>query len=232
MLAMILAAAAAAIPPGYVEAKRLDLTAAFHTKTAWTMSILKPTGAEAETGDRPIEVCLTGGRDGRTHCTKVAANGYPFQGLESATIEPLSNRSRVEGVVVKATFAGVSRTLTRIATWTYDGQGLADDFLETAHFELSDQGEAEPFASGAMDGYFVKADFVDTYPGETRWSDHRFAISVYRLDPRVGAYLEVLQYVTARRYQAEREVPLYVIPRELPRVRQLLHTVYPAGPPT
>ena len=237
MIPVMIAAAALATatpPHGYTEVKRLDLSRAFHTKTSWTMKVYQPTDPDAETGDKPVQVCLTGGRDGRTNCEKIEARGYVFQTLVSAAVEPLSASAGVDGVVVRAAFSGGAHTLTRTAIWTYNGSGLADGFLQTSAFDLSDLGEEQRFASGPLDGFYMRADSVDTYAGETYWSDHRFSISVYRLDPSYGGsgYLQVLQYVSASRYPAERDDAHYVVERELPRVRALLHTIYPDGPPS
>ena len=72
---MIAAAALETATPAhcYTEVNRLDLSRAFHTKTPWPMKVYQPTGPDADIGDKPVQVCLTGGRDGRTNCEKIEA---------------------------------------------------------------------------------------------------------------------------------------------------------------
>ena len=218
--------ALAAPPIGYQEVQTLDLTDAFRTKTPWAMHLLQPTGHDAEIGDRPAKVCLSGGKDGATHCEDMVGDGYGFQTVKGAAVESLSGKARLKGVTVKAEFGGVSHTLRRTDVWTY--QPAADAFERTAGFSRSDLGDEERFASGAMDGFYIVADFLLS-GDETRWSDHRYSIEVYQLDPRFAGYVQVLQYLSPTAYPSERDGPHQVIDRELPRTRNMLAAVYPHG---
>jgi hypothetical protein len=219
-----------ASPAGYQEVQRLDLTVPFHTKTPWFVQLMQPIGRDAETGDRPARICFTGGKDAATHCEDIKAEGYGFQTVKSAAVTPLSAKARLSGLEVKAEFSGGSHILSRTDVWTYNGAGLADDFEPTSGFSRSDLGEEERFASGPMDGYYIVADFLSG-AGETRWSDHRYSLEVYRLRPDYGGYNQVLQYLSPGTYRSERDRPHEVIDQELPRVRKLLETVYPKGVP-
>ena len=51
----------------------------------------QPTGPDADTGDMPVQVCLTGGRAGRTNCEKIEARRYVFQTL---TVTPRTSAAR------------------------------------------------------------------------------------------------------------------------------------------
>jgi hypothetical protein len=223
----ILAAAAFAAPPGYEAVRQLDLSAPFQTRTPWTMRLLQPLGADAEIGPKPAKVCLTGGVDGATHCEDIVAEGYSFQSIKGAAVEPLSAKAHLLGVAVKAEFSGGAHVLRRTDVWTYNAG--ADSFLRTSGFSRSDLGDEERFASGPMDGFYVVADFLLS-GDETRWSDHRYSVEIYKLDPRFGGYIQVLQYLSPGRYRSERDAPHEVIDGELSRARRMLAAVYPKGP--
>ena len=223
------AATAFAPPPGYGEVRQLDLTAPFHTRTPWTMRLLQPIGADAETGPKPAKVCLTGGVDAATHCEDIVADGYNFQSIKGAAVEPMSAKAHILGVAVKAEFGGVAHVLRRTEVWTYNA--VTDDFERTSGFSRSDLGDEERFASGPMDGFYMVADFLLS-GDETRWSDHRYSVEIYRLDPRFGGYIQVLQYLSPGTYRSERGGPHEVIDGELARARKMLAAVYPKGLPS
>ena len=216
-----------AVPPGYEEVQRLDLTAAFHTRTPWTMRLLQPLGADARMGDKPAKVCLQGGTDGAVHCEDIVGEDRPFQTIKSAVIEPLSAKARLSGVVVKAQHTGVSWAALRTDLWTYQAQ--ADAFEHTSGFSRSELGDEERFASGPMDGFYLLADYLAS-SGETRWSAHRYSVEIYKLDPRFGGYIQVLEYLSPGTYRSERGGPHEVIDGELARARRMLTAVYPKGP--
>jgi hypothetical protein len=226
MMIAILAAAAPGALPGYEEVQSLDLTTPFHTRAAWTMRLMQPVGRDADIGDRPAKVCLTGGRDGATHCQDVAAEGYGFQRIQSAAVEPLSAKAHLLGVAVKAEYSGGAHTLRRTDMWTYNA--AADNFERTSGFSRSDLGDEERFASGPMDGFYMLADFLLS-GDETRWSEHRYSVEIYKLDPRFAGYIQVLQYLSPGTYRAERNGPHEVIDGELARARRMLAAVYPKG---
>jgi hypothetical protein len=226
MIAIPAAAAPGALP-GYAEVRSLDLTAAFHTRTPWVMRLMQPLGRDAEIGDRPAKVCLTGGRDGATRCEDVAADGYAFQSIKGAAVEPLSAKAHLLGVAVKAEFSRGAHVLRRTDVWTYSA--ATDDFERTSGFSRSDLGDEERFASGPMDGFYIVADFLLS-GDETRWSDHRYSVEIYKLDPSFAGYVQVLQYLSPGTYRSERNGPHEVIDGELARARRMLAAVYPRGP--
>jgi hypothetical protein len=215
------------VPPGYEEIQRLNLTAAFHTRTPWTMRVLQPLGADEEMGDKPAKICLQGGKDGAVHCEDVVGEDRSFQTIKEVAIEPLSTKARLFGVEVKARHTGVSWAALRTDLWTYQAQ--ADEFEHTSGFSRSELGDEERFASGPMDGFYVVADYLMS-AGATRWSDHRYSVELYRLDPRFGGYIQVLQYLSPGTYRSERRGPHEVIDGELARARRMLAAVYPKGP--
>jgi hypothetical protein len=202
------------------------LTAAFHTKTPWSLRLLNPTGHDAEIGDRPAKVCLTGGADGATHCEEIRGDGYGFQTIKGAAVEPLSAKARLSGVVVRSEYSGGSVPAERTDIWTY--QAASDSFERISGFTRSHLGEEERFASGPLDGFYILADFL-LGADENRWSDHRYSIEVYQLDPRAIGYIQVLQYLSPSAYPSERNGPHQVIDGELARTRHLLKAVYPNG---
>jgi hypothetical protein len=227
MFAILATAAALAAPPaGYREVQTLDLTSTFRAKTPWTMHLLQPIGLDAETGDRSAKVCLTGGKDGATHCEDLVADGYKLQTIKSAGVETLSSKAGVKGVVVRAEFGGVAHVLRSTQVWTY--MAATDSFLRTSGFSRSDIGDEERFSSGPMDGFYIVADFLLS-GDENRWSDHRYSIEIYQLDPRYDGYVQVLQYLSPGRYPSERDKPHQVIDGELNRARGMLAAVYPHG---
>jgi hypothetical protein len=206
-LVPILADAPFTAPPGYEEVRRLD---------------------HAATGDKPAQACFTGGKTNATHCENLVADGYILQTVESTSVQGLSARNGLRGVEVKAQFSGGAHTLRHTMVWTY--QPETDSFLRTSGFSRSDLGDEERFASGPLDGFYIVADFL-MGAGETRWSDHRYSIEVYKLDPSYGGYVQVLQYLSPTAYPSEREGPHEVIDRELPRTVKMLSAVYPGKTP-
>jgi hypothetical protein len=225
MIAM-LAAAAFAAPAGFEAVQRLDLTDAFRTRTPWAMTLLQPIGANAEIGGKAAQVCLTGGREAATRCEDLAADGYVFQTIRGAAMEPLSAKAALKGVSVKAESSGGARVLRRTDVWTY--RAASDDFERTSGFSRSDLGEEERFAAGALDGLYIVADFL-MGADETRRSDHRYSIEIYTLAPRFGGYVQAFQYLSPSAYPSKRRGPHEVIDRELTRARKLLSAAYPNG---
>jgi hypothetical protein len=225
MIAMLAAAAVFAAPAGFEAVQQLDLTAAFRTRTPWTMTLLQPTGANAEIG-KAAKVCLTGGPETATRCEDLVADGYAFQTIRGAAVEPLSAKAALKGVSVKAEFSGGGRVLRRTDVWTY--RAASDDFERTSGFSRSGLGDEERFASGALDGLYIVADVL-MGAGETRWSGHRYSVEIYKLDPRFGGYVQVFQYLSPSAYPSERRGPHEVIDGELPRARKLLAAAYPNG---
>jgi hypothetical protein len=229
VIAVLLAAATAAVPTDYKEVQQLDLGAALHTKTMWSMQVLQPLGDDAEIGHRPARICLTGGKAQVTRCQDIVADGYVFQTIDGAAIEPLSAKAGVKAVIVHAHFSGGAHALKRTLVFAYNGAGLADDVSQTAAFEHGDLGEERPLNTGPLDGLYVVAN-ARIRGQETYWDDHRYSITAYRLTP-YGGYDQVLQYVTAHPYPSEREAPGFVVDHELPRLKRLLASTYPKGLP-
>jgi hypothetical protein len=227
MIAM-LADSPFALPPGYVEVQSVDLTDALHTKTPWTLRLLQSRLPDADVGDKPAKACFVGGKDRATHCEDLKADGYILQTVKSAAVRPLSARANLQGVEVKSEFSGGAHTLQRTDVWTY--QPETDSFLRTSGVSRSDLGDEERIASGPLDGFYIVADFL-LGPGETRWSDHRYSMEVYKLDPRWGGYVQVLQYLSPTAYPSERDGPHKVIDKELPRTVKMLAAVYPGKTP-
>jgi hypothetical protein len=110
--------------------------------------------------------------------------------------------------------------------WTYN-EGI-DDFERTSGFSRSDLGDEERFASGPMDGFYIVADFLLS-GDENRWSNHRYSVEIYKLEPRFAGYVQVLQYLSPGTYRSERGGPHEVIDGELARARRMLAAVYPRG---
>jgi hypothetical protein len=219
------------IEPGFAEVRRLDLQAAFHTKAPWSVYALAPTGSDADTGDKPVKICFQQSPAAKPDCTSLTSGLdndtmiYPYQTFGSLRIEPLSPARK--GVVATASFSGGgSGSLSQTAVWTPIG-GKSDGFILSSTIKVDNLGEDRRFASGPLAGYYVVADFL-WGEHETHWDPHRFAIEAYKLAPS-GAYVEVLRYVTTRKYPAERQTEDYVIDHELPRLKRRLHTVYPKG---
>jgi hypothetical protein len=65
--------------------------------------------------------------------------------------------------------------------------------------------EVRVFSSGPLNGGLVTAHW-HREEGETRWSDHRRDIALYRYTSEVGeagGYQKVFEYTTTRKYGAE-----------------------------
>jgi hypothetical protein len=222
--------------PAYKEAKTLDLTEPFHTKTPWEMRIFQPTDAQSDISNLPVVVCLRGGRPAQMWCERMAefesSAGdlcYPFQSFVGADIEQLSGQYGIKGVVVRTRFSGGVHTLQHTAIWVYDGV-RTDGFDRVSEFDLGDIGEQRLSATVPLDGFFIKADYVETGPDESFASPHHYAVSVFQLDrrqPRAG-YQEVLHYITSADYPNEDH---HVIDGERGRIQRLMNLIYPHGPP-
>jgi hypothetical protein len=207
--------------------ERLELSGPLGLKESWVATIQAPVGPDAYMGDKPVRVCFTRGRDGRTDCEPVVHDGYGFQTFLNAKVEILSQAKAARALVVKTSFSGGAHALTRVSVWSYTGAG----FLDAFDTDIDDLGDEKRFISGPLDGDYVTANHLLTRSDETYWDAHRYSIQVYRLDPAYDGYLQVLQYVTARAYPSERNKANEVVDGEQATIRRLLGVVYPDGAP-
>lgn len=104
------------------------------------------------------------------------------------------------GLVMKAEALYPTGQVPETAIWVYDAQ--QDHFHLVSALE---SGEVRIFSSGPLNGILVTADWHRD-EGDTRWSDHRREITIYRYKAdsgEAGSYGKLLEYTTGKKYDAE-----------------------------
>jgi hypothetical protein len=123
-----------------------------------------------------------------------------FQVFSSFTAVRLqSDSAATKGLELKAAAWYSTGQVQETAIWVYDAQ--RDDF----HLVLAvESGEVRIFSSGPLNGTLVTSHWQRD-EGDTRWSDHRRDITVYRYSADGGGAgcRKVLEYTTTRECGAE-----------------------------
>jgi hypothetical protein len=206
-------------PPRYREEPSLDLKAAFETAGDWkavvTAAIEPQRYFEADEGLSQSRICFVRTAPADDECSyfrDLFHSNLTFQEFTSLAVARLqSGSAATNGLVLNADALYPTGQVHETAIWVYNAR--LDGFELVAALE---SGEVRMFDSGPLNGTLVTADW-DREEGETRWSDHRRKITVYRYGIAGGGagYREVLQYTTTRKYGAE---DTRTIEAELPRL--------------
>jgi hypothetical protein len=192
--------------PQYREEPPFDLKAGLGTTGDWEAIITAAVEPHRELSDRgpsQSKICFVRSAPATTECAyfrDVFHSTRTFQVFASLTVVRLqSGSSATNGLVLKATRLYDIGQVPETAIWVYDAKG--DDFHLVSALE---SGEVRICSSVPLNGMLVTADWLWD-DGETRWSDNRRNISVYRYsgDGREASYQMLLKYTTTRKYGAE-----------------------------
>ncbi len=200
-------AAPAAAPPRYREEPPFDLQGAFGTTGDWkavVTAVVEPAG-EFDSDERPSQskICFVHTASPTPDCTwfrELFDSNLTFQKFSSLSVARLkSGSSTLRGLVMKATALYPTGQLRETAIWVYDARR---DRFRLATAVKSD--EVRILSSGPLNGTLITSDWHRD-EGETRWSDHRRDVAVYRYSSDGGeaGYRKALEYTTARKYGAE-----------------------------
>jgi hypothetical protein len=199
-------AAQAVETPQYREQPPFDLKGALETTGDWKAVVtaaIEPTREfEKDEGASQSRICFV-----RAPQTNECAyfkdlfdSRLTFQVFSSLAVERLrSGSAPANGVVMKAAAWYPTGQVHETAIWVYDPQQDRFHLVSTVESE-----EVRVFSSGPLNGDLVTADW-HREEGESRWSDHRRDISLYRYSSEIGesGYRKVLEYTTTRKYGAE-----------------------------
>jgi hypothetical protein len=196
--------------PQYSESPPFDLKMPFATRDPWQAVVTAAAARDYEIsgagnlGPSRSKICFirAAGQQGECEYFRTLFHSsLTIQESSGLSLIPLtSKRGGVTGLVLKATALYDTGQLHETAIWVYDAK--ADRFRLISSATAA---EEQIFASGALDGYLVTADW-HFQPGETRFgSDHQRIITVYRYEPSDagGSYRKVLRYTTVKKYGPE-----------------------------
>lgn len=215
------------------------LQAFFHASHPWQAKIYQPDGKDADTGNRPVRVCLVGllGNSKPYAVCKALYGGVPVDGraLPMQSFRDASLRmvvgpggTRRPVLVVRATFSGGgSGWLQGVYVWNYDSRlGI---FQRSFKSVVGGGGQQEFIDHGPLTGAFVKVDPVYEGDEPNMASPTRYEMTVY--EPAAVGYIKVLSLLTAKRYpnyRTEKNLP-DPIATLTPVMSRALKAVYPAG---
>jgi hypothetical protein len=193
--------------PQYKQEAALDLQREFGTVEGWKAVVtaaIPPSGEiEADEGPSLSKICFIRAASGTGTCAyfrDIFDSRLTFQVLSGLSVERLTEgTTATKGLVLKADALYPTGQLHEIAIWSYATK--RDDF----HLALAvGFNEERILNSGALAGTLMTSDWRRER-GETRWSDHRREIQVYRYITRndVGVYRKILDYTTTKKYGAE-----------------------------
>ncbi len=193
--------------PQYRQQPPFNLKGAFGTTGDWkavvTAAINPAREIVSDEGASQSRICFIRAAPAASRCAyfrDLFHSKLAFQVMSSLSVRPLrSGSSPVSGLVMKADAFYSTGQIHETAIWVYDPQ--QDRFHLTA---AVDSGEVRVFTSGPLNGFLVTADWHRDQ-GDTRWSDHRRDITVYRYSGNGGEaqFGKVLSYTTTKRYSAE-----------------------------
>jgi len=196
-----------AAPLQYREEPPFDLKDAFGTTGDWkaevTAAVEPAREFESDEGTSQSRICFVGTAPPKSECTyftDLFHSNLTVQVLSSLSVVRLrSGSAATNGLVMKAAAWYPTGQVLETAIWVYDAQ--------QDHFHLLsglESGEVRIFSSGPLNGILATADWHRD-KGESRWSDHRRDITVYRYSADNGAtsYRKVLEYTTTKKYGAE-----------------------------
>jgi hypothetical protein len=194
-------------PPRYREEPPFDLRAALGTTGDWkavVTGVLEPRREfDSEEGPSQSRLCFTRTAPAKSGCVyfrDLFHSKLTFQVFVSLTAVRLQSESpAATGLELKAAAWYPTGQIPETAIWAYDAQ--QDDL----HLLLAvESGEVRIFSDGVLKGLLITSDWHRDEE-ETRWSDHRRDITVYRYGADGGdaSYRKVLEYTTTRKYSAE-----------------------------
>lgn len=195
-------------PPEYRQQPPFDLKRLLHTTGDWqavVTALVEPV-RELENGEGPSlsRICFVRENPGASECTyfrDLFHSDLTLQVFSSLTTVTLKSRNdAAHGVELEAAGLYPSGQTHETAIWAYDAS--RDDW----HLAFAGQADNEVriLNSGALNGMLVTSDWRRD-EGDTRWSDHKRDIRVYRYGSNGGdaGYRKVLEYTTAKKYGAE-----------------------------
>jgi hypothetical protein len=201
---------ALSLSPGPTDAAAVtkSLQRDFDTESAWAALVRAPPPRKDSINDpssRP-KLCFINQTKGQTHCTTLQTlfgSSLADQSFTDLSIAPLRSQSpQTSGLILRALGGYPSGHVYETAIWVYDA--AKDAFNLIAVIAAGDFSEVRIVNEGQLDGYLIAAHWSWS-KDEGRWDDHRRQITVYRFDvtTRPGAYRQVLEYTTAKKYGAE-----------------------------
>ena len=196
-----------ASPLQYRKEPPYDLKAAFGTTGDWkavvTAAVEPAREFESHEGTSQSRICFVSAASPNSECTyftDLFHSNLTVQVLSSLSVVQLrSGSAPTNGLVMKAAAWYDTGQVPETAIWVYDAQQDHFHLLTTL-----ESGEVRIFGSGFLSGILVTADWHRDEE-ESRWSDHRRDITVYRysVDNGEASYRKVLAYTTTRKYGAE-----------------------------
>ena len=108
------------------------------------------------------------------------------------------------GLLLEARNSGFDTgSISNISIWTYDQDqdSFVDALKGSIAFQIDEQGEYQVFSSRELEGVIVRAQAMIDYGEETRYSAHRFAIYIYKLNKK-GKYEYIGSYKTKKKYRS------------------------------
>jgi hypothetical protein len=194
-------------PPHYRQEPPFDLQAALGTSGEWkavVTAVLAPRREfDSDEGPSQSRICFVRTVPAASECayfSDLFHSNLTFQAFSSLTAVPLqSGSAATKGFELKAAAWYPTGQVQETAVWVYDAQ--RDDFHLVLAVESS---EVRIFSSGVLNGMLVTSDWQRDQ-GDTRWSDHRRHVTVYRYGAEEGeaGYRTVFDYATAKKYGAE-----------------------------
>jgi hypothetical protein len=199
--------AQAPAPPQYREQPPLDLQAGLGTTGDWkavvTAAVEPHREIVSDVGPSQSRICFVRTAPPTSECTYFANlfhSDLRFQVFRSLAAVRLQSESvSTNGLELKAAAWYSTGQVLETAIWVYDPQ--RDDL----HLALAvESGEVRIFSSGLMNGMLVTSDWHRD-EGDTRWSDHRRDVTVYRYSADGGqaGYRKVFEYTSGKKYGAE-----------------------------
>jgi hypothetical protein len=194
-------------PPQYRDEPPFDLQAGLGATGDWkavvTAAVEPQREIVSDEGPSQSRICFVRTAPATSECTTFSDlfhSNLKFQVFSSLTVARLqSDSAATNGLELKAAAWYSTGQVHETAIWAYDAQ--RDGFQMVLAVE---SGEVCIFSSGPLNGMLVTSDW-HLEEGDTRWSDHKRDITVYRysVDGGEAGYRKVLQYTTAQKYEAE-----------------------------
>ncbi len=191
----------------YREEPPFDLKAGFGATGDWkavVTAVVEPKrDFDPNSGPSVSRICFVRTNPAKNQCEYLGDlfhSDLTFQKFSSLGVVPLrSGPAAINGLVMKATALYLTGQEQETGIWVYDVQ---QDEFHPVSAHVSE--ETRIFSSGPLNGTLVTASWHRDQ-GETRWSDHRRDITVYKYsgDGEAAGYEKVLEYTTVKKYGAE-----------------------------
>lgn len=216
-IALLLAGSAAFATPKIDTLVSRDLGKEFHMKHPLRLEITQGEAPGVDADPLPLNICFSSPTE-PADCSEVHFNQF-----DSAKVVML--RPGLKGLVISAReWTGTSSEPGGTMIWVPNGNWL-DQILTIEDRD----GETKVLTDGALRGFVVSANPVWEGGMTYRWAPTRNTISVYRLSEEARPrYVEVLEYVTLRKYAVDEHAGDYIDP-ELPAIKRDLLFLYPGS---